>query len=484
MEPADKRPDSKSSLINLTELRERAREWLLREDIVEKDYVLGWLLWAIGSHPALAEAWIFKGGTCLKKCYFETYRFSEDLDFTLIEGAPHEPGQLKEIFAAIADMIYEASGIEIPKDQIRFEAFTNPHGGQGVEGRVYYRGPRRPGGDLPRVKIDLTRDEVLVYTPVLRPIQHGYSDHLPAPAQVRCYSLPEIFGEKLRTLGERCLPRDVYDVVGIFRREDARGEVHIVRGILADKCQYKEIAVPTFKSVESSPQRVELESEWENMLRHQVPELPPLEAYFAELRDVFAWLEEERIPAKPSQVFPLREEAAPGWTLPATIATWGTAIPLETIRFAGVNRLCVDLGYQRTIRRVEPYSLRRTKHGDLVVYAVRRDTREPRSYRVDRIESVTLTRETFTPVYPIEFWPTGTISAPPITRRISLGLSNRPRPARVVRKSWSGGPRYIVQCTYCGKRFRRRDTILREHKMKGRGGYPCPGRTGFIVRIA
>jgi predicted nucleotidyltransferase component of viral defense system len=42
---------------------------------VEKDYVLSWLLNAISSHPKLS-AWIFKGGTCLKKCYFDTYRFS------------------------------------------------------------------------------------------------------------------------------------------------------------------------------------------------------------------------------------------------------------------------------------------------------------------------------------------------------------------------------------------------------------------------
>jgi hypothetical protein len=31
---------------------------------------------------------VFKGGTCLKKCYLETFRFSEDLDFTVIEGGP------------------------------------------------------------------------------------------------------------------------------------------------------------------------------------------------------------------------------------------------------------------------------------------------------------------------------------------------------------------------------------------------------------
>jgi predicted nucleotidyltransferase component of viral defense system len=51
--------------------------------VVEKDYVLGWILAGMYGHEELAESWVFKGGTCLKKCYFETYRFSEDLDFTL-----------------------------------------------------------------------------------------------------------------------------------------------------------------------------------------------------------------------------------------------------------------------------------------------------------------------------------------------------------------------------------------------------------------
>ena len=60
-----------------------ARQTSLTPHIVEKDYVLGWMLAGIYGHKDLAESWIFKGGTCLKKCFFETYRFSEDLDFTL-----------------------------------------------------------------------------------------------------------------------------------------------------------------------------------------------------------------------------------------------------------------------------------------------------------------------------------------------------------------------------------------------------------------
>jgi predicted nucleotidyltransferase component of viral defense system len=48
---------------------------------------LGWLFKGIYNHDELAPVWTFKGGTCLKKCYFETYRFSEDLDFTLSHAA-------------------------------------------------------------------------------------------------------------------------------------------------------------------------------------------------------------------------------------------------------------------------------------------------------------------------------------------------------------------------------------------------------------
>lgn len=80
-------------MIGRPEIVQRSLEWGLREDVVEKDYVLGWVLWGIGSDPILGNSWIFKGGTCLKKCYVETYRFSEDLDFTVLPGAPRTEGR-------------------------------------------------------------------------------------------------------------------------------------------------------------------------------------------------------------------------------------------------------------------------------------------------------------------------------------------------------------------------------------------------------
>ena len=43
-------------------------EWSLEIGVIEKDYVLGWLLAGIAQHPELEPTWIFKGGTCLRKC--------------------------------------------------------------------------------------------------------------------------------------------------------------------------------------------------------------------------------------------------------------------------------------------------------------------------------------------------------------------------------------------------------------------------------
>ena len=144
-------------MIQHSEIKNLESEWGLREDIIEKDYVIGWLLWGIGSHAALRDAWIFKGGTCLKKCYFETYRFSEDLDFTVLPGGAFEPDDVLPILVDAVAQIHEASGIDFSIQSRRMK--LRP-GGRSSEGRVYYRGPRQarsPG----LIKLDLNAKEEL-----------------------------------------------------------------------------------------------------------------------------------------------------------------------------------------------------------------------------------------------------------------------------------------------------------------------------------
>ncbi|MFU8858772.1 MAG: nucleotidyl transferase AbiEii/AbiGii toxin family protein, partial [Deferrisomatales bacterium] len=215
-------------MVDRRELMELVRELGLHANVVEKDYVLGWLLAGISQHPALGPAWIFKGGTCLNKCYFETYRFSEDLDFTLVEAERLEEEFLVAAFREVADWVYEEAGIELPRETIRFEVYANPRGGVSAAGRIGYRGPLQPQGDLPRVRFDLTADEVLVLEPISRTVHHPYSDVPAGGIQVLTYCFEEVFAEKVRALAERMRPRDLHDVIHLYRHDDLRPDRPLV----------------------------------------------------------------------------------------------------------------------------------------------------------------------------------------------------------------------------------------------------------------
>ena len=62
--------------------------------------------------PSLSTSWVFKGGTCLKKCHIETHRFSEDLDFTVLPGGPAEASQVIPLLKGVFERVYEESGID------------------------------------------------------------------------------------------------------------------------------------------------------------------------------------------------------------------------------------------------------------------------------------------------------------------------------------------------------------------------------------
>lgn len=125
-------------MISRAAIDERVREWGLRHGVVEKDYVLGWLLWGIGRHPVLGRSWVFKGGTCLKKCYIETYRFSEDLDFTVVDGGPVDPADIAPLVGQMLEAVTEASGIDFSERAPTLRARGQPGS---VEGRLARRSP-------------------------------------------------------------------------------------------------------------------------------------------------------------------------------------------------------------------------------------------------------------------------------------------------------------------------------------------------------
>ena len=50
--------------------------------LIEKDFIIQSLLLKLSKNKYFTDNYVFKGGTCLIKCYLGYYRFSEDLDFT------------------------------------------------------------------------------------------------------------------------------------------------------------------------------------------------------------------------------------------------------------------------------------------------------------------------------------------------------------------------------------------------------------------
>jgi hypothetical protein len=120
-----------------------------------------------------------------------------------------------------------------------------------------------------------------------------------------CHAFEEVVVEKSRALAQRTRPRDIYDVVHCYRDRNLIENHDLVYGVLEQKCAYKKSEVSTFASIQKHEKLDELNSQWSNMLAHQLPSLPPMESFWGELPAVFDWLADlqevetlERFPVK------------------------------------------------------------------------------------------------------------------------------------------------------------------------------------------
>jgi predicted nucleotidyltransferase component of viral defense system len=470
-------------LIDKREILEIAGQTSLTPHVVEKDYVLGWMLAGIYAHEELTEKWLFKGGTCLKKCFFETYRFSEDLDFTLRDPGQIDKALLNRVFAEIGEWIYDESGIEMPVEKQEFELYENPRGSVSCQGKISYRGPVSPPHGLPRIKLDLTADERVVLPPTQVQIFHPYSDEPEEGIEVLAYDYVEAFAEKFRALAERTRPRDLYDVVNLYRNADARPEPVLFIEVLREKCAFKGIELP--RLVDLQQHRDELKAGWVHMLNHQLPALLPVEAFWDALPEIFDWLHGQAPAVLPAMAMGARDELIRDRVVALPSGMVGQS-HIETIRFAASNRLVVELDYRdrqgrRSTRAIEAYSLRRSRAGDVLLMAVRADDGQARSYSVENILGATVSQRSFSPRYPIELTPAGPQSIQSVSR-----LSGSPAVRRTASRRSSrvtrDGPRYVYRCTVCSKLFEHKthNGVLRAHKNKV--GRDCYGTHGTFVR--
>ncbi len=219
-------------------------------EVLERDYVLSWVLAGISRVEALCDTLVFKGGTALKKCYFGDYRFSEDLDFSGLEGAPSGDAMecgVQEACEVAARLLDEYAPVEI---QCARYTEKEPHpGGQEaftIRARLPWQA-RHPT----RVMIEVAVDERVLRTPRRRRVLHGYGE--PLDAEVRVYALEEVVAEKLRAILQhvvkleergwsRSRARDYYDlwrVLGAYRGEMDLANFAV---LLREKCAVRGVA--------------------------------------------------------------------------------------------------------------------------------------------------------------------------------------------------------------------------------------------------
>ena len=237
---------------------------------VDLDYTQSWVLCGLWAQPEVAMNWVFKGGTCLRKCYFPGYRFSEDLDFTLTRPLSMEDG--RALVSAAAKWAEEVTGIDFTGQPLRAEVMPATEGDPGYEFRLYYRGSLPMGGSPRSIQVHLSGGEVVAMPPVSRSLNHPYSDSTEMEAvTLRCYSLPEVLAEKLRAIcGQRrhAIARDLYDIHELIRRGTELGEA---LAILPAKFRAKTLIRPDRLLQMFEGRRADFQRDWERNLTLLLP---------------------------------------------------------------------------------------------------------------------------------------------------------------------------------------------------------------------
>lgn len=393
-------------MIEKNEVLKMAAKLSLNPDTVEKDYIIGWMLFGINQHPDLS-GWAFKGGTCLKKCYFETFRFSEDLDFTLSKKSHLTKNFLSKIFMEITDLLSEEVGITFFKDRFKFKIIDKGDGRYSAQGKIHYNGPLQRKRGVATIKLDLTTDEILVLESIKREVYHSYTDLPDKGMQINCYAFEEVVAEKIRALAQRARPRDLYDVVHFYRNREIIENPKLVYNVLQRKCSYKKIEVPTYQHIEKHEKLDELEPQWKYMLSHQLSHLPPMESFWSDLQPFFNWLQGQQIQDKLLTISNKDEELFhPGRIFDA----YSINSVLQRIQFAASNRVCIKLGYHSKIRTVEPLSFRTAKRGNRLFYGFERDAGHLKAYTLSKIQSVEITNMAYKEKYPVEISYAGFLS--------------------------------------------------------------------------
>ena len=258
-------------MISRADLQRLANRENLALGTLEKDYVLTEVLKTLSQVPTLNEILVFKGGTALRKVYFQDWRYSEDLDFTVKRDMGKE--QLRQELDKWYQQINLASQVQLTTRMIH-----KPDGYARV--RTQFIGPLSYPG---MIFMDLSFDEPLCLEPALRNVLAA--PFQPGEQKVLTYPLEELLAEKIRSLRERGKSRDYYDIWRLLKECSANLDLELLGTVLQKKLSHKGLVITNIRDFLPQDKKV-LKRYWEKDMGQQIIPLPSLDEVLEELQDL------------------------------------------------------------------------------------------------------------------------------------------------------------------------------------------------------
>jgi predicted nucleotidyltransferase component of viral defense system len=281
-----------AEMILQKEIRDIAMRQGVPKTTIDKDWVLGHVLYGLFSHEVLGKQLIFKGGTCLRKCYFEDYRFSEDLDFTLMAADVQiSQSMIEDVFSEV----HHRSGILFHIDIFSEMIFENQR--VGFKTIVKYWGADHPKNQMVPVhsrwhsyiKLEFISHELMCFDIVAKKLLHHYSDKDLLNIAIPCYNPEEVICEKLRAMLQRkyTAPRDYFDTWYISQHSPALDWTGI-NAQVKQKARFKNIDINAVDDFFTEKHIKTLQSHWMQSLGHHLAknQLPTVQKVINDLREL------------------------------------------------------------------------------------------------------------------------------------------------------------------------------------------------------
>jgi len=246
-------------VITLHIITRRADDDGVDAHVAERDYVLAHVVAQLPkAQMPDGGRLVFKGGTALRFVHIRDYRYSADLDFTVLDGTVDDGA------AALSAAVAAA------KEHAGFPTLEIQVGKTGLP-RLALVGPL--GGKVRTVKLDLAVVEHV--ESVEQGVMHaGLWDDLPEAGPFDVYPPGEIAAEKLRCIIQRVQCRDLYDLMRLT--EDLKVDLSDIRGLFESKSRIKELDPASF--ADKFEDRVDrYKDRWDREMREHLADPPRLE---------------------------------------------------------------------------------------------------------------------------------------------------------------------------------------------------------------